>query len=514
MKTYFFTYLCSLLLAVITTPIIIWIAHKYNLTDKVNARKVHSKPIPRIGGLVVFISTNLLMILVLQLDNRIGQIFRSMQIQIISLLVCSSFIFAVGLIDDLHPMRAKSKLLAQLIAAIALTLVGIRIETINVANLFTINFGIFSYFITIFWILAITNAVNLIDGLDGLATGICAIACITIGIFAFSGGQILMAVLMLAVLGSLTGFLFFNFNPAKIFLGDCGSMYLGFILATCSIICSLKSNTMVALALPVLALGLPIFDTTFSILRRYLGRWGIMSPDRGHLHHRLLDMGLHHRNVVIIMYAITALASGFGLFMIITHDGGTVAVFFSVIFLLTIVFRAFGAIRLREVIAKIKYKNLISKKTGRDIKVFENTSLELGRNNSFRKWWKTVSQAAEKADLLELELKISNENLRCHKFVWKAENAAQHKDTINVKVPINNVLQNVNMEIEFKMPANGSLESFGRKMMLFGRLVDEYEMSLSIENADKGSVTILSEDIGSEKTDKEDQISLQLTGAN
>ena len=322
----------------VTTPLTIWFARKYNIMDRVSARKVHSMPTPRIGGVVIFLSTVILTTVVLILNNKIGQEFRSIQKQILALLAAGSFIFLIGLADDLTSLRARHKFIAQILAALALCMAGVRIESINAANLFTLNFGLFSYPITIFWIVAITNAVNLIDGLDGLAAGICAIACGSIAVLAFSSGNVIMVVLMLAILGSLTGFLFFNFNPARIFMGDCGSMFLGFILASGSVICAAKSNTMVSLALPALAFGLPIFDTVFSMLRRYLARWPIMSPDRGHLHHRLLDLGLLHRDAVIVMYGITAAATGAGLFMMVTRGGGTIAVFFCVLLLLILVF--------------------------------------------------------------------------------------------------------------------------------------------------------------------------------
>ena len=143
-----------------------------------------------------------------------------------------------------------------------------------------------------------------------------------------------MAVLMLALLGSLTGFLFYNFNPARVFMGDCGSMFLGFILAASSMRCAAKTGTVVVLALVTLALGLPIFDTFFSIVRRYLNRRGIMSPDRNHLHHKLLDLGLQHHHVVIIMYVLTLCAAGAGMFMMLAQGFGILAIFLSVLLLL------------------------------------------------------------------------------------------------------------------------------------------------------------------------------------
>jgi UDP-GlcNAc:undecaprenyl-phosphate GlcNAc-1-phosphate transferase len=365
--------------------------------------------------------------------------------------------------------------MAQIAAAGLMCLAGARIESLNFANLFTLRFGLFSFPLTILWIISITNAVNLIDGLDGLAAGICAIACTVIAVFALVCGDLVLAVMMLALTGSLSGFLFFNFNPARIFMGDCGSTFLGFMLGSTSVMCAMESGTIVALALPAVVLGLPIFDTAFSMLRRYLNRWAITSPDRGHLHHRLLDMGLRHRHVVIIMYAVTALAAGMGMFMMVTRGSGTLIIFFCVLLLLLLAFRAVGAVRLRETIAKIKYNKAISRETAEDTHLFQEIHLAFRRTVSFRQWWQMVSDTAEKEGLSELCLTVTAKSWREHKFTWRSNNHEKDQsEVVTVKLPINRRRFGLAMEIEAKMPVNGLLESTGRRIMLFGRLIDEY----------------------------------------
>ena len=195
-----------------------------------------------------------------------------------------------------------------------------------------------------------------------------------------------MAVLMLALLGSLTGFLFFNFNPAKIFMGDCGSMFLGFILAVASVMCSNKSMTLVALALPFLALGVPIFDMLFNMLRGFLERRSMFAPDRGHIHHRLLDMGLRHRHVVIFMYLVTLLAAGLGMFMMITRNANTVLVFGSVILMLLMIFRIVGTVRLRETIAQMKTNMQIKQQQKGYKREFEDSVLLMRNAQTFDSW--------------------------------------------------------------------------------------------------------------------------------
>lgn len=475
MKTYFFTYLCSTLLAFVLTPIVIYIARILKIYDNPDVRKVHASVIPRIGGVAVFLSTTALAITVLFLDNSIGEAFRGMQTQVLTLLVVGTFIFLTGLVDDLCGIGARYKLLAQVAAAVAMCLAGVRINSLNFAGLFTLRFSWFSFPITIFWIVVITNAVNLIDGLDGLAAGISAVACVVIAIFAFDTDQLLMVVLMLALLGSLSGFLFFNFNPARIFMGDCGSMFLGFVLASASVMCAMKSRTIVALALPVLALGLPIFDTIFSMLRRYLKRRGIMSPDRSHLHHILLDMGLRHRHVVIVMYALTALAAGLGMFMMLTRDVGTIAIFFCVLLLLVLVFRVVGAVRLRETITGLKQKHTISHRTKQEIESFEKVELHFHQAKTLDQWWQTVCFAADKMDFVRGSLPLTNRDGTKRILVWeKSSDDVRIPDLVKITVPIRDRRSGSLLNMEVQVHANGSLESAGRRIALFGRLIEEY----------------------------------------
>ncbi len=479
-------------MALVITPIVITVSHSLRIYDGTASRKVHTGQIPRLGGVAIFLSSTLLVMTALFLDNAIGEKFREIQTQVIALLCAAGFIFLVGMIDDIRGVRVRYKLLAQIVAASAVCLAGIRIESLNFANLFVIQFGIFSFPLTILWIIGITNAVNLIDGLDGLAAGISAITCTVIAVFSLISGHHILAVIMLALMGSLSGFLFFNFNPAKVFMGDCGSLFLGFVLGSASVMCAVKSGTMVAIALPALVLGLPLFDTAFSILRRYLGRWSITSADRGHLHHRLLDIGLRHHHVVIVMYSITAIAAGLGMFMVVTQGYGTLIILFCVMLLFLLVFRAVGAVRLRETIAMLKYNQAISKEANEDASRFQNINSAFYENVSFRQWWRMVSDEADKEDFSELCLTVTGKNGRRHKFVWESnKDGKEQSDVVTVKIPLSKHRFGREMEIEAKISANGLMESTGRRLMLFGRLIDEYSQTtqnrpiVELENADQ-----------------------------
>jgi UDP-GlcNAc:undecaprenyl-phosphate GlcNAc-1-phosphate transferase len=228
--------------------------------------------------------------------------------EVTGLLVGGSLIVLVGVIDDYKNLPAKVKLVGQIIAASVLVIAfDVRIDFI------TDPFGDFFYTewlaipVTIFWIVGLTNTVNLIDGLDGLAAGVATIASVTIFLVALQQNILLVAVLTAALAGSAIGFLYYNFNPARIFMGDSGSMFLGYMLAGISVIGAVKCAATIALIVPILALGLPILDTTFAIVRRYRGGVPIFKPDRGHLHHRLMDLGFSQRQAVLLMYVISAL---------------------------------------------------------------------------------------------------------------------------------------------------------------------------------------------------------------
>jgi UDP-GlcNAc:undecaprenyl-phosphate GlcNAc-1-phosphate transferase len=268
----------------------------------------------------------------------------------------ATIIFITGLIDDIKSVKTWIKLLTQTAAAVTVCAFGIRIEVIRVPDLFSLNFGIFSWPFTILWIVGVTNAVNFIDGLDGLAAGICAIACGTIAALAAYFHQAVLCVMMLALAGGLTGFLFFNFNPAKIFMGDCGSLFLGFIIATATVMCTAKSQAMVGFALPLLAMGIPIFDTLFIMLNRFGDKKPVYMPDREHFHHRLLKLGLKQRHVTILAYAVTLLATGAGVFIMAARSVRSIIMFVSILVLIVLIFHVIGAVSVSQIMRALRRK--------------------------------------------------------------------------------------------------------------------------------------------------------------
>ena len=295
---FIFIFLTAFILALIFTPVAIWIAPKIGAVDvPKDSRRMHTKPMPRFGGMAIFIGAMVAITVFMGNDPRV-----------VGILIGGICIYALGVIDDLKGMPAKVKLLGQIGCASIVFAFGIRIQFIT--NHFgegqSYIVGVTSFIITIIWIVGIMNTVNLIDGLDGLAAGVAAIASLSICYTAYIHGMYEVTLAMLAIAGGALGFLPYNFHPAKIFMGDSGSLFLGFMLASFSIMGPVKGAAIVATIVPVLVLGIPIFDTAFAILRRLVNGRPIMEADKGHLHHRMMAVGLGQKRTVLMIYGISA----------------------------------------------------------------------------------------------------------------------------------------------------------------------------------------------------------------
>lgn len=295
--------LLALIISLIITPIVKQLAIRWGVMDKPDQRKVHQQLMPRMGGLAIFLSFALVVLITQPLSKTI-----------IGLLVGSAWIISVGIVDDFKGLSPKVKLMGQIIGALILIAFGLRVDFIT--NPFSegmLILGKLAIPITVLWIIGVTNAVNLIDGLDGLAAGTSGIAALTMALVVLSQyilspelfvGSLMVIPLALILLGSLLGFLKYNFHPAQIFMGDSGSMFLGFTLAALAITGLAKGAAVISVFIPIVILGIPILDTFFAILRRYLNKQPIFQPDKHHLHHCLLEKGLSHKQTVLVIYGI------------------------------------------------------------------------------------------------------------------------------------------------------------------------------------------------------------------
>ena len=289
---------CLIIVASII-PFVKKIANHIGALDIPNERKVHTNIIPRLGGLGIFIGF------------LVGyMIFGGSSIQMNSILIGSFIILLTGIFDDIKPISAKAKLIGQILASCVIVFYGnILLNNITIFGL-DINFGIFAYPITILFIVACTNVINLIDGLDGLSGGISSIFYLSTIVICFFQGRYmeLEFIMALLMLGSTLGFLIHNFHPARIFAGDSGALFMGFTIAVISLL-GFKTTAITSIFIPLAILAVPILDTLFAIIRRLLKHQSISTPDKQHLHHQLLKMKFSHRNTVLIIYAITILFS-------------------------------------------------------------------------------------------------------------------------------------------------------------------------------------------------------------
>ena len=317
------------LLTVVLTPYVKKLAIKIGAVDAPNERKVHVKIMPRLGGLAIFLGFigGLFVIL-----PAIGQF--DMHV-VYALALGGLIVVIIGALDDKYQLSPKYKLLGQIVAASVVVSFHIQIDFLNLP--FGDNVTVMKWVgipLTILWIVGVTNAINLIDGLDGLAAGVSGIATATILVLAIIMGNDLTVIVLSAILlGSIGGFLFHNFYPAKIFMGDSGSLFLGFSLATLSIL-GFKQATVVSFLLPLLVLGVPLSDTFFAIVRRIVNRVPISKPDKSHLHHCLTELGFSHRTTVLMIYGISA---AFGALAILLSHASLWLTILSVVGLLLII---------------------------------------------------------------------------------------------------------------------------------------------------------------------------------
>ncbi|MDA3935945.1 MAG: MraY family glycosyltransferase [Actinomycetota bacterium] len=294
------------------TPLVRYLSIRYGLVDSPNERKVHTTPIPRLGGIAIFAGF-LAAVGVEALGEAYfgwGGALLDSSSTILGVIAGMTVIFLVGVVDDIVSLKPGPKFAGQLVAASIIVAAGLRVDFVgNPLGGGLIALGLLGVPITLIYVTGFTNVINLIDGLDGLAAGVTAIAATSFLVLAAQGNRLEAAAFAAALIGACIGFLGFNFNPASIFMGDSGAMFLGFALATISLLGVMKSVAAIALAVPLLIIGVPIFDTASAIVRRLKHKRPIQEADKGHIHHRLLGRGFDQRQTVLIIYVWSAALS-------------------------------------------------------------------------------------------------------------------------------------------------------------------------------------------------------------
>ena len=295
----------ALVVSTIVTPAVIRISHRRRWFDMPNERKIHTSPVPRLGGIGMFLAfvfsalavpLFLPVVLPALAPIRYG-------VNIVPVFCAFAFVHGLGLLDDFHNLHALLKFVLQIAAAALVTVGGFTISFVNIPSVGPFSLGIFSYPITIFWIITISNALNLVDGIDGLAGGISGIAALALGVSGFLQARATPALMAFALLGAILGFMLFNYPPARIFMGDSGALFLGFTLAVIPLLRPPGSTSLGSLFAPATVLAVPILDVVAAIVRRVREKRPIYSPDKEHIHHKLLALGLKDTTILPIVYA-------------------------------------------------------------------------------------------------------------------------------------------------------------------------------------------------------------------
>ena len=477
---YLLCYLGALIVAVLLTPLVIRGARVVGLVDAPGVRKVHEVATPCAGGFVFVLAMLAATLALLRVGGELGEAVRQSRLQVLTMLVAGVGIFLVGVLDDLRNVSGPVKLLALITAAVALCSVGVRLDTIGVRGWFTLHLGLFAWPITVLWIVWVTVGINFMDGLDGLAGGISAIACGAAAVFGLFMGQPVLAVLALALLGGLSGFLLFNFHPARIFMGNGGSMFLGFMVGSITIFGAAVTGTFLGLALPALALGMPILDSIFTVVRRgVIERRSIFRAERGHIHHRLLDMGLHQRHVVIILHAATLIATALGMFMLLTRGINTFVVFLCCLLLWILLFRAVGSVHFQRTLEAVHAIRTITRQARTDRSRFEDAQLRLREVESFQQWWDVLCDAAAALSITQITCDLTRRDGAAHKLAWRnpAPGPRIGRQTVQVTIPFGDRRADSTPFMHLNLYLTDTLEAAGRRIALFGRLLDEHSLA-------------------------------------
>jgi UDP-GlcNAc:undecaprenyl-phosphate/decaprenyl-phosphate GlcNAc-1-phosphate transferase len=350
MKTAVIAFVLSMLCGTILTPIIRRLSYRFGALDHaLSSRKIHGRPIPRLGGIAIVFAFYAPLVGLMLFQTAVGELFLKERDHVIGLFVGGLGIGLLGLYDDLRGAGAGRKFLVQFLVAGLLYYLGFRIEALANPLGDPIILGWTSAPFTLLWIVGVINALNLIDGLDGLAGGVALFAVITTFLISIQRGHPLMTLFSSALAGAIVGFLFYNFNPASIFMGDTGSMFLGFVLASTAIQTNQKSSTAFAILIPAITLGLPIVDTLLAIARRAIRGRPLFQADKEHIHHRLLAAGLSHRQTVLVLYGFCLILGAAAL--ILTYAGSVQsALMLIALAVVSFVFlRTLGYMRLQDV---------------------------------------------------------------------------------------------------------------------------------------------------------------------
>ena len=474
--------------AALLTPVVSWVAQSMGLLDAPGVRKVHAQPTPRIGGVGIAVAAlvPLAVILLAIRPSLLGDLPAAERGQLATLIGGAVTLLAVGLIDDVWQISAKWKLLALVLASTALCASGGTIHHVVISGTEVLNLGPAAWPVTLLWLAGVTVSINFIDGLDGLAAGIVAAAAVVLAVGGAAGVpagspkgvDLVTVVVALCLAGSLLGFLVHNHHPARTFMGDCGSMFIGYLLAGACVLSGPRIGTTRGVLLPALALVVPLFDTFFTMVRRgVLQRRSLFAAEGGHIHHRLLDAGLRHGQVVLLLHGVTLVAAGVAVVCIL--GAPWVAVLSAVVLCAALygLFKTAGTVRARETLGAIRRNRAISRETRRYQTAFYDLQLHFRKARTLDDWWQHLCRAAEVLDFGRLNLTLGRRDGTAHTLRWRwprtDDDAMTAVDSITADVPVPQRRIGTAVRAEVEVLASLFLETGGLRVALFSRLMAE-----------------------------------------
>lgn len=463
--------------ALALTPMAALLGRALGLVDNPDARKVHKRAVTRIGGIAIFAAATLGgLSALLTYGDTLSSADRGKLLVVA--LACGA-VFLIGLLDDIRNLPAKLKLVVILLAGLSLCSFGLRIDSIGPASgPLHVELGILAWPATLLWLAGVTVALNFIDGLDGLAGGVGAIAALALFIGAAAMGQIVPALLSALLLGALMGFLPYNFNPAKLFMGDCGSMFLGFSLAVIPLTGQAVTRPGLVL-LTSIALCVPLLDTFFTMLRRgILQRRSLFAAERGHIHHCLLDAGVSHRKAVLWVYGISGVGALLGLVTTISGPrGALIAALLAAASVLGF-FHAAGAARVRDTITAFHKSRGLRALHRRHRKAFDHLQLQFASARNFEQWWEQVCAAGQLLGFASVSMPFVNRDGSCRVLFWNDPSVVEcNSQSITFSLPVLQRRAGGPLPVEVALIGTESLEAAAQRVGMFFRLMEEHSLS-------------------------------------
>ena len=458
---------------------VILLARRLKLVDIPDARKVHDRPIPRVGGVAIALSTLISAAPVLLLYRRTTLMHAMFHTPMASLIFASIVLLAIGFIDDVLNIPAKIKLVGLIGAAVLFAYYGVCVPTGPVLPNWQPCLGWFSWPLTILWLVTVPVSLNFCDGLDGLAGGIATGAALVVAVIGIASGEASIGFLMLALMGALTAFLIFNFNPARIFMGDGGSLFIGFTIAAAAVVASHHNNSPLPLIITAVALSIPLVDTAVTFARRgILQRRSLFSAERGHLHHRLLDLGLSHLHAVYLLYCFGGATCLLAIAMLFGNMPIMALASFALALLLLVLFRTAGSARGGDMVRAMRRNRQLARESRTYRKAFESLQIRLARASTFDAWWAGVCEAAQMLHFSRVAMAVTRRDGSVDDRVWQSnEPIPEGVAIMTASLPIAHRRVGKPMRLEMDVPAPTFLESAGHRIALFARLMEEFSLS-------------------------------------